>query len=72
MENQAVKFASGNEMAVLAIKQIGYDMMGYYPITPSTQIAEGLDLLRSEAETDIIMIAAEGVKNDEITKIREK
>ena len=60
MENQAVKFASGNEMAVLAIKQIGYDMMGYYPITPSTQIAEGLDLLRSETETDIIMIAAEG------------
>ena len=60
MENQAVKSASGNEMAVLAIKQIGYDMMGYYPITPSTQIAEGLDLLRSEAETDIIMIAAEG------------
>lgn len=60
MEKQAVRYASGNEMAVLAVKQIGYDMMGYYPITPSTQIAEGLDLLRADGETDIMMIAAEG------------
>ena len=43
MENQVMEYASGNEMAALAIKQIGYDLMGYYPITPSTQIAEGLD-----------------------------
>ena len=42
MENQVMEYASGNEMAALAIKQIGYDLMGYYPITPSTQIAEGL------------------------------
>ena len=41
MEKQTVIFASGNEMAALAVKQIGYDLMGYYPITPSTQIAEG-------------------------------
>ena len=36
MENQVMEYASGNEMAALAIKQIGYDLMGYYPITPST------------------------------------
>lgn len=60
MEAQKVYFASGNEMAVLAIRQIGYDLMGYYPITPSTQIAEGLDALRADGETDLIMIAAEG------------
>lgn len=60
MEKQRVEFASGNEMAVLAIKQIGYDLMGYYPITPSTQIAEGLDTMRASGETDLIMIAAEG------------
>ena len=34
MEKQTVIFASGNEMAALAVKQIGYDLMGYYPITP--------------------------------------
>ena len=32
----------------------------YYPITPSTQIAENLDLMRAEGKTDIVMIAAEG------------
>lgn len=60
MEKQRVEFASGNEMAALAIRQIGYDLMGYYPITPSTQIAEGLDTMRANGETDMIMIAAEG------------
>ena len=60
MEKQVVEYASGNEMAALAIKQIGYDLMGYYPITPSTQIAEGLDTMRANGETDLIMIAAEG------------
>ncbi len=60
MEKQIVEYASGNEMAAIAIKQIGYDMMGYYPITPSTQIAENLDIMRANGETDLIMIAAEG------------
>ena len=57
---QVIEFASGNEMAAIAIKQIGYDLMGYYPITPSTQIAENLDQMRAEGETDLVMIAAEG------------
>lgn len=60
MKNQVAEYASGNEMAAFAIKQIGYDLMGYYPITPSTQIAEGLDTMRANGETDLIMIAAEG------------
>lgn len=60
MEKQVVVYASGNEMAAAAIKQIGYDLMGYYPITPSTQIAESLDEMRANGETDLIMIAAEG------------
>ena len=60
MEKQVMEFASGNEMAVMAIRQIGYDLMGYYPITPSTQIAENLDRLRAQGDTDLIMIAAEG------------
>lgn len=60
MKKQVVEYASGNEMAAIAIKQIGYDLMGYYPITPSTQIAENLDIMRANGETDLIMIAAEG------------
>ena len=34
--------------------------MGYYPVTPSTQIAENLDLMKSEGLHDISLIAAEG------------
>lgn len=60
MKEQVLEYASGNEMASIAIKQIGYDLMGYYPITPSTQIAENLDIMRANGETDIVMIAAEG------------
>lgn len=60
MKKQVMEFASGNEMAVMAIRQIGYDLMGYYPITPSTQIAENLDRLRADGDADLIMIAAEG------------
>ena len=60
MKEQVIEYASGNEMAAIAIRQIGYDLMGYYPITPSTQIAENLDLMRAEGKTDLVMVAAEG------------
>lgn len=60
MQKQVMEYASGNEMAAIAIKQIGYDLMGYYPITPSTQIAENLDIMRANGETDLVMVAAEG------------
>ena len=59
-EKQIMEYASGNEMAAIAIKQIGYDLMGYYPITPSTQIAENLDIMRANGDTDLVMVAAEG------------
>ena len=60
IKNQVMEFASGNEIAAIAIKQIGYDLMGYYPITPSTQIAENLDVMKANGETDLVMVAAEG------------
>lgn len=60
MEEQVIEYAAGNEMAAIAVRQIGYDLMGYYPITPSTQVAENLDLMRAEGKTDLLMIAAEG------------
>lgn len=57
---QQVLFESGNELAAYAAKQINYHVMGYYPITPSTQIAENLDVMGAEGEHDIMLIAAEG------------
>ena len=60
MKEQILEYASGNEMAAIAIKQIGYDLMGYYPITPSTQIAENLDIMKAAGETDLVMVPAEG------------
>lgn len=57
---QKVLYDSGNELAAYAAKQINYHVMGYYPITPSTQIAENLDLMKSEGLHDISLIAAEG------------
>lgn len=60
MANQVMEYASGNEAAALAVRQIGYEVMGYYPITPSTQIAEGLDTMKAAGQTDLVMIPAEG------------
>lgn len=60
MEQQRVLFESGNEVAAYAAKQINYHIMGYYPITPSTQIAEFLDQMKADGEHDIRMIPAEG------------
>lgn len=60
MEEQKLLFESGNELAAYAAKQINFHVMGYYPITPSTQIAEFLDQWKADGEHDISMIAAEG------------
>lgn len=57
---QKIMYDSGNELAAYAAKQINYHVMGYYPITPSTQIAENLDVMRAEGLHDIQLIAAEG------------
>ena len=60
MTDQKRVFKSGNEGAAWAAKQIDFDVMGYYPITPSTQIAEEIDLYRSEGLLTTKMIPAEG------------
>ena len=57
---QEIMYDSGNELAAYAAKQINYHIMGYYPITPSTQIAENLDVMRAEGLHDTLLIAAEG------------
>ncbi len=58
--SQKVAFLKGNEMAALAARQIKYHVMGYYPITPSTEIAEEVDEMLAQGEHKIRMIPAEG------------
>ena len=60
MLKQKVIFESGNELASIACRQINYHIMGYYPITPSTQIAENLDVMLADGESNIKLIATEG------------
>ncbi len=51
---------SGNEMAAMAAKHINFHIMGYYPITPSTEVAENLDEMKAFGEHDIRMIPGDG------------
>jgi pyruvate ferredoxin oxidoreductase alpha subunit len=57
---QITDFCSGNEMAAISAKHIDFHVMGYYPITPSTEIAENLDEMQAADEHDIVMIPADG------------
>ena len=47
-------------MAAMAAAQINYHIMGYFPITPSTEIAQYLDMMRTRGEHDIKLIPADG------------
>ncbi|HLF85490.1 MAG TPA: pyruvate synthase, partial [Nitrospiria bacterium] len=58
--SQTVGFKSGNEMAALAASQINYHIMGYYPITPSTEIVEELDAMFAEGQHSIHLIPGDG------------
>ncbi len=58
--NQKIDFKTGNEMAALSVAQINFHVMGYFPITPSTEIAEFLDEMKTRGEHDILMIPADG------------
>lgn len=57
---ETIDFRSGNEMAAKAAAQINYHVMGFFPITPSTEIAEYLDEMKAEGEHDIKLIPADG------------
>ena len=60
MKKQAVTLKNGNEMAALAAKHINFHIMGYYPITPSTEVAEVLDAMKADGEHDVMMIPGDG------------
>ena len=57
---QKLEFRSGNEAAALAARDIGFHVMGYFPITPSTEVAENLAKMQADGEHDILMIAGDG------------
>ncbi|WP_232695871.1 transketolase C-terminal domain-containing protein [Brevibacillus daliensis] len=57
---ETTDFRSGNEMAAKAAAQINYHLMGYFPITPSTEIAEYLDEMKANGEHDIVLVPADG------------
>ncbi|MGP7816666.1 thiamine pyrophosphate-dependent enzyme [Niallia sp. 01092] len=57
---QVTTFESGNEMAAMAAAQINYHVMGYFPITPSTEVAQYLDQMKTRGEHDIQLIPADG------------
>jgi len=57
---QVVGFGTGNEMGALSAKQINFHLMGYYPITPSTEVAERIDEMKAAGEHDIVMVPADG------------
>ncbi len=57
---QKLEFRSGNEAAALAARDIGFHVMGYFPITPSTEVAENLSKMQADGEHEIVMIAGDG------------
>lgn len=57
---QVQEFRSGNEMAAISAQHIDFHVMGYYPITPSTEIAELLDERKAEGAHRTVMIPADG------------
>ena len=53
-------FRNGNEAAALAARDIGFHLMGYFPITPSTEVAESLAEMQADGAHDIVMVPGDG------------
>lgn len=60
MSEQLQVFKSGNELASYAAIACDYDVMGYYPISPSTEIAQYIDMAKVNGKTNIHLIPADG------------
>lgn len=60
MNNENTVYLNGNEAAACAAGQIDYHVAGYFPITPSTQVVEALDIARSKGGHHICLIGTEG------------
>ena len=57
---QKVDLQDGNSMAAISAMHIDFDLVGYYPITPSTQVAETLDALKAAGQHEITMVPGDG------------
>ena len=57
---QRTDLKSGNEAAAMAARDIGFHVMGYFPITPSTEVAENLSQMQADGEHQICMIPGDG------------
>lgn len=57
---QIDKFMTGNEMVAEAAKAIQFHFMGFYPITPSTEIAQLIDAMKARGEVSTVLLAADG------------
>lgn len=57
---QAIKFGTGNEMIAEAARMIDFHFMGYYPITPSTEIAEHINAMKARGEVSTVLLPADG------------
>lgn len=53
MANQTSIIANGNEAVAKAIIDIGYDVEGYYPITPSSDAGEAVSKAIAAGKTDV-------------------
>lgn len=57
---QVVDFLSGNEMSSLAAAHVNFHLMGYYPITPSTEVAENLDEMVANGKASVRLVPGDG------------
>jgi pyruvate ferredoxin oxidoreductase alpha subunit len=57
---QEIDFLSGNEMAATVVSQMNFHVMGYYPITPSTEVAEYLDEKFAHGDHQMKLIPGDG------------
>ncbi len=53
---QRTAFLSGNECAAQAGSDVSFHLMGQYPITPSTEIAQNLDEKYANGENAVVMM----------------
>jgi pyruvate ferredoxin oxidoreductase alpha subunit len=56
MKPQKTITANGNEAAAKAILQLGYDVEGYYPITPSSEVGEEVSKAIALGQSDISLV----------------
>lgn len=57
---QEDRFLTGNEMAAEAARAIQFHFIGFYPITPSTEIAQIIDRMKAKGEVNTVLLPADG------------